>query len=441
MKIPEKAPNFKDLLKQPITPELADKTKELIRKANNEYVYWDDLKYQPMPEGVLPEMVWVLLKLSRYMSIRQMPLTDSQGQSFGYWLPDCVLREIHFIDQQAGGSMLVDEHSALSEEKKRYIVKSLIEEAISSSQIEGAATTRVVAKEMLRTDRAPKDRSEQMILNNYLSMQMLKNHLREPLSIELIQNIHAHMTKDTLEDPSWAGRFRTPDDDSIHVFDADGQTVLHVPPKASAVPLLMQDLCTFINSDKEEEFVNPIIKGILLHFWLAYVHPFMDGNGRTARALFYWYMLRQNYWLFEYLSVSSAIQSARIQYYRSFLYSEMDDNDATYFIVYSLKAIHKAIEKLNSYLERKQKEKRQAKRLTTQLPSLNIRQRTLLASALEKPGEVFTLEVHANIHGVTYQTARTDLLALKDMGLLEMRKVGRKFVFTAAADLKKKLEG
>lgn len=435
MKIPEKAPQLLDWKLKQLTPDLTIKLKEVIRKANNEYMYWDDFKYQPMPEGIALEDAWTMLKMSRILQHRPISLN-----AFSYWLPDCVLREIHFIDQQAGGSILIDDPSVHSEEKRRYMIRSLVDEAISSSEIEGAVTTRVVAKEMLRTGRKPKDRSEQMIFNNYQSMQMIKKHLLEPLTIDLINKIHASMTENTLEVPSWAGRFRTPDDEEIHAFDSDGQ-ILHIPPKATDVLASMENLCNYANGDKEDEFVNPIIKGILIHFWLAYVHPFMDGNGRTARALFYWYMLKHNYWLFEYLSVSTAILSARAQYYRSFLYSEMDDNDATYFIVYNLKAIHKALETLNAYIERKQKEKKNAYRFAVKYPALNLRQRALLASTLEKPQEVYTIETHANVHGVTYQTARTDLLALKDMGLLAMRKEGKKFVFTPSADIIQKLEG
>ncbi len=440
MKIPENAPVFSvEML--PLTPDVANKLSGVIKKANSDYLYWDEFKYIPMPDGIPPEQAWILLKMHRLLQSKSISLADSKGKPFAYWLPDCVLRDSHFIDQQAGGSILVDEPSVHSEEKRRYMIRSLVDEAISSSQIEGAATTRVVAKEMLRTGRRPKDHSEQMIYNNFQSMQMIKKHLQEPLTIELLLNIHAHMTRDTLENPSWAGRFRSSTDDKIYVFDNDEQTVLHEPPNAGSVPESMQKLCDYANSDGEDEFVNPIIKGILLHFWLAYVHPFMDGNGRTARALFYWYMLKHGYWFFEYLSVSTAILSARAQYYRSFLYSERDDNDVTYFIVYNLKAIHKAIEILNAYIQRKQKEKKHAYRFVYKYPSLNARQRTLLASAVEKPQELFTIETHANIHGVTYQTARTDLLGLKDLELLNMRKEGKKFVFTPASDLAKKLDG
>lgn len=438
MKKPEKAPDWEKIYRDSGSSELTGKTVELVKRANSEYMYWDDFKYQPMPEGITPDKAWVMLKVSRLLQKRELPLIDSKKRSFSCWLPDCVLRELHFIDQQAGGSILVDDPSVHTEEKRRYMIRSLVDEAISSSEIEGAVTTRVVAKEMLRTGRRPKDRSEQMIYNNYQSLQMIKQHLKEPLSIELVLRIHASMTENTLEDPSWAGRFRTPDDEDIHVYDSEGH-VLHIPPAAVDIPELMENLCSYANRDTGDEFVNPLIKGILIHFWLAYAHPFMDGNGRTARALFYWYMLKHGYWLFEYMSVSTAILSARIQYYRAFLYSEMDDNDATYFIVYNLKAIHKAMEELNAYIEGKQKEKKNAYRFAVQYPALNLRQRALLASALEKPQDIFTIETHSNVHGVTYQTARTDLLGLRDMGLLTMRKEGRKFVFTPDADLAEKL--
>lgn len=434
MKIPEKTPKI-DKIKFQLAPEIIGTLAPVVKKANNEYLYWDEFKYIPMPAGVTPEQAWALLKMYRSLQFRFISLVDSKEAPFAFWLPDSVLKSIHFIDQQAGGSMLVDDPLVPAEEKRRYMISSLVNEAISSSQIEGAATTRVVAKEMLRTGRKPKDRSEQMIFNNYEAMQMIKKHVQEPLSIKLILDIHAHMTKDTLEDPSWVGRFRTTTDDEIFVFDPDEQTVLHEPPNAALIEASMHQLCAFANSEDKDEFVHPIIKGILLHFWLAYVHPFMDGNGRTARALLYWYMLKHGYWVFEYLSVSTAILNARAQYYRSFLYSEMDNNDATYFIVYNLKAIHDAIELLNEYIRRKQKEKKHAYRLAAQYNSLNPRQRMLLASAFEKPQDIYTIEKHSNVHGVTYQTARTDLLGLKDLGLLEMRKEGKKFVFKPASDL------
>ena len=279
-----------------------------------------------------------------------------------------------------------------------------------------------------------------MIFNDHEALQMIKKHLHEPLSADLILALHARITRGTLEDASWVGRFRTPADRNLFVLDNDDQTVLHVPPDAALISESLRELCAFANSNGRDEFVNPVIKGILLHFWLAYVHPFMDGNGPTARALFYWFMLKHRYWGFEYLSLSTAILNDRTQYYRSFLYTERDGNDATYFIVYNLKAIRRALETLDEYIREKQKEKKQTYRLGPKYSSVNPRQRMLLANAFEKPKEIFAIETHANVHAVTYQTARTDLLGLTSLGLLQMRKEGKKFVFSPVPDLKEKLE-
>ena len=439
LKIPEKTPNL-DTIRVQLTQELIGNLGPVLRKANTEYLCWDDYKSIAMPAGIAPEQAWAVLKMYRSLQVRSLPLIDPKGNAFTYWLPDCVLKDINFIDRHVGGSILVHDPSVPSEERRRCMVRSLVDEAISSSQIEGAATSRAAAKEMLRTGRRPRDRSERMIFNNYEALQMIKGHLQEPLTTDLILALHARMTRDTLEDTAWEGRFRTTVDRAMHVLDSDDQTVLYEPPDALGIAGSMRGLCEFANSDNRDEFVNPVIKGILLHFWLAYVHPFMDGNGPIARALFYWYLLKHRYWGFEYLSVSTAILSDRMQYYRSFLHTERDGNDATYFIVYNLKEIRRAIETLDEYIREKQKEKKQTYRLSAKYSSVNPRQRMLLASAFEKPNELYAIETHANVHAVTYQTARTDLLGLESMGLLKMKKDGKKFVFTPVRDLKEKLE-
>ena len=68
------------------------------------------------------------------------------------------------------------------------------------------------------------------------------------------------------------------------------EKIYHQPPGHKELPKLMEKICDFANSE-DDEFVHPIIKGIMLHFLIGYIHPFEDGIGRTARALFYWYVL------------------------------------------------------------------------------------------------------------------------------------------------------
>ncbi len=439
MKIPEKAPDWKNLSGKKFM-DIRFGMQSEIKKANLEYLYWDKVKYLPMVEGVKPEEVWNVIKGTRLADAQEVPLTDTKGKAFAYNILSNTQKNLHLIDR---GMEKVLSGALEGQTAKEHQLRSIMEEAIASSQIEGAATTRAVAKEMLRSGRKARDHGEKMILNNYQTIVKLKEFTGQPLSAEILKAIHSSMTANTLEDPAWEGAYRddenAKEEDKVKVYAPDA-TLLHTPPASSKIESLVALMCRFANEDDEGGFMHPVIKAIILHFWLAYVHPFMDGNGRTARALFYWYMLKHDYPLIEYLSISSVINKKRTQYLKAFLYTELDENDLTYFIMFHLKAIQEALDDVVEYIKRKKLLAKAADHLYSMFPTLNHRQWPLLISALEKPDEKYTIEKHMNTHGTARQTARTDLLELHELGLLEKRKEGKKFVFTPVADLAEKLK-
>jgi Fic family protein len=281
--------------------------------------------------------------------------------------------------------------------------------------ITGATTTRRVAKEMIRVGRAPRDRSERMILNNFLTMQRISTLKNEPLTKDLVFEIHRMLTDQALNDPSSAGRFRRVDE-SIVVGDEYGE-VFHQPPPADQLEERLAAMCTFANGSTPREFVHPAIRSILLHFWLAYDHPFVDGNGRTARALFYWSMLRHGFWLFEFISISRIILRGPARYGRAFLYTETDQNDLTYFIIYHLDVIRRAVDELHEYIQRKTSQLQALEQQLRGLESLNHRQRALVSHALRHPQQRYTYGSHRRSHNIAYQTARNDLLSLMRLDL------------------------
>jgi Fic family protein len=187
-----------------------------------------------------------------------------------------------------------------------------------------------------------------------------------------------------------------------------------------------------------------VLRAILLHFMVGYDHPFADGNGRTARALFYWSMAKSGYWLMEYTSISHILRKAPTQYMRAYLHTETDKNDTTYFLLHQLQTIRQAIVALHEYVARKAREQKETERLLASSPALrgrfNHRQTALLNHALRNTGEAYRVDAHQRSNGVVYQTARHDLLQLEAMGLLEKSKQGNAFVFYAPADLRKRLD-
>lgn len=407
----------------------------LIRKANTRYLYWDKFKYQPMPDWIKVEDAWHYLKIVRKAQFRPTPIMDAHKRSFLYWLPDTAQRQLHEIDKRAAGNISAQPDILDSVNRDKYLVSSLMNEAIASSQIEGAYTTRRVAKEMLRTGREPQNRAEQMILNNYRTISGLRDKLKDPLSPAMLNELHISMTEGTLEDPSAAGRYRKSEEDIV-VQDQD--QILHVPPPAETLTREIKRLCNFANND-EDKFVHPVVKGILLHFWIGFLHPYVDGNGRTARAVFFWYMLTRGYWLFEFLSISESILRRRVQYDYSYLYAETDDLDATYFVMFNLDTIVRSLNGLHEYLANKQQEALEISGILGNKSGLNNRQQAILSRALNQPDAEFTITSHKNSHNIAFATARADLMGLSKRGLLLRNKVGRKYIFAVPHDIKQRL--
>lgn len=291
---------------------------------------------------------------------------------------------------------------------------------------------------MIRRNRKPRDSSERMILNNYLTMKRIGQLKDRPLSTELVFEIHQLITDGTLDHPSQAGRFRNSSDGPRVVGDIYGQT-FHVPPSCEELNDRMSAMCDFANGKTPVGFIHPVIRSILLHFWLAFDHPFVDGNGRTARALFYWSMLRHGYWLCEFISISSIIRKSPARYGRAYMYAETDDNDLTYFIDYHLKVINLAVQELHAYIERKTRELRTLEHNLHGIELFNHRQRVLLSHALRHPGHKYTIDSHKTSHNVTYRTARLDLLELKQKWLLTANKIGKRWYFVPDSDIENKL--
>lgn len=415
----------KNFIKVISSPEV----KTLIKKANAEYLHWDKFRYQPLPEGISPEEAWAFLKLTREGSKENLEIIDEKGKSFSIYISKDHLKDLSFIDSHSSGTIAGDGLPDGST-KEGLIINGLIEEAISSSQIEGASTTRKVAKAMIELKLSPKNKDERMIFNNYRAMTQLEDWKKRELNDDFILELHKILTEKTMDQSSDEGSFRTDEDEVLVVENPSGE-VVHRPPKMAEARKQLKQLYKFINADDDENYVHPFVKASILHFCIGYIHPFVDGNGRLARALFYWYLIKRNYWMFKFLPISLQIKKQQWKpgYYRAFKYVETDEGDITYFLTYKLKLARNAIEDLIKYITKKQNEASKLKARLIIAEEINNRQLELIELLQRNPKSEIDLQTYQQRYKIAYQTSRTDLLSLEEKKILKKVQRGKKFVF------------
>ena len=364
----------------------------LYKKIEDEYLYWDKVKYLT-PKGVDPQLFWGAVKMKRQMQLQTIRFGK---YTFSFMITPLMQSLLHEFDLKMGGSLSAN--GVISpRDRQIYLVNSIMEEAIASSQMEGASTTRKVAKDMLRKELRPKNKSQQMIVNNYATIKQLVEEKGQVLDLNMLLDIHRSITTNTLDNPEDEGRLRQTDD--IYVIDAITGSVAHTPPSHTEIEELLHDLFAFASDKDKSNFIHPIIKGIILHFMLAWIHPFVDGNGRTARSLVYWYMLKKDYWMTEYLSISRVIYKNKKRYERMFLYTEADHMNMTYFILHNLQVMKKAYEDLKTYLSIKMEERNSVLQYCD-IEGINERQMQILKIINDTPSLVLTSLEVSNRFGI-----------------------------------------
>ncbi|MDE2164582.1 MAG: Fic family protein [Alphaproteobacteria bacterium] len=406
-----------------------------------DYLHWEKLRFKKPRVDLSPEEVWASTRLARRAASQSLDLVEKTGNPFTFCEPPSLKAALRELDMNAGGALASDATALSQGEGRIHLARSLAEEPFASSFIEGAATTRQIAKKLIFENRAPRTKDERMVLNNYQAMQFVKLHKDEPLTLPMLLELHRIVTDQTLDDPNDAGRIRASDD--VQVVDETNYEVLWQPPPAADLADRLRKVLTFANEKPDaSRWVHPLVVAFILHFMLSYEHPFVDGNGRVARALFYWAALKAGYWLVEYVSISSVIAEAKIAYGRAFLHTETDSGDLTYFLIYHSKILQRAVDRLNQFVERKRKEVMAFERRLgdkNRPDAFNHRQSWLLNEFARGRLRRITISEHQHRHGVSYLTARSDLEALAESKYLQKRKVGQMSVYLAVPDLIKLL--
>jgi len=414
--------------------------KKIFSLANQpKYVYWDKYKHKPVSGDLTLEEQWMLVSFLRDASAIETPIKSYPEGNYFKWirLPN-VDENLHQVDMLVGGGLFPKSRIPRGD-REIYISRGVIEEAIASSQLEGAHTTRVAAKKMILEKIKPKNKSEQMIVNNYQAMLALEDDFKtRKLSKSMLFELHSVLTDKTI-DKSEQGRFRRDKDEIVVEGDIGSDTYTsHIPPQESFLDIEIERLILYANDELQNKFVHPLIKAIFLHFWVGYLHPFTDGNGRLARALFYWYLLKKDYWTFSYIPISTLIKKSPVQYAMAYIYTEQDREDLTYFFDYQMRKISQAIADFGEYLTKQSSQNHQVEQIVSNEIVLNDRQRQLIFYFLSESNASTTTGSHATLNNVSRQTAAKDLSTLFDNKLIKSKKDG-KYVRYYASDRLKKL--
>lgn len=420
-------PKFPDSHDEIVALVTSNEVRKAILAAQERYLPWQEFREKSWVPGN-KEQVWALLRIQRGANNKTTLIRDKSGKHYNF-NPNSHSQFLHEVDLELGGAMLGI--SDFSEGDKRQIIRrNLIEESIASSKLEGANTSRDAARRMLNEGHKPKDKDEQMIVNNHAVMKRIEEETKsELLSIVLLKDLHKQVTSGTLSDPAHEGEFRQTFDSKgqrLKIMPWDETTVAYVAPDREFVDEQLSLLIGFANDENSTDFVHPLFKAIMLHFWIGLLHPFEDGNGRLARILFYWYMLRKGYWAFSYLSLSEKILKSPKQYAMAYIYSEQDGCDLNYFIHYNINKLKLARDDLQKYLKQKIVENRQSLRLLQSGHNFNGRQLRLLQYLSKDEQRSTTVSSYHSINvDVGPVTVANDLKRLVQGEFLTKHKTGR----------------
>lgn len=419
------------------TPDLVECYLELFTPLDDQgrYLHFDELRFR-LPSGLDASLGWSMVKLARQRRLNPVVELGEPAQPGKLLLTPAMHMAMSEADRHASSAALEWMIRQIGEQRHmHYLLNDLVEdEAISSSQLEGAATTTGAAKNLLKRQAGPRTPDEKMIVGNFRLMQFAWAERHKPLSVELIADMHKVGVQGINDDVYQQGALRK--DDTVVVADADGN-VVHTPPSAEGLERRLQALSDWANESHHDidnsQYLHPLLKAMVLHFAIGFEHPFRDGNGRAARSLFYWYLFKQGYAAFRYIAISTLLKAAPVQYGKSYLYTESDDLDLTYFIDYQCRIVIRAI---REFKDACQKSLDSIQSFNAYLyesglyRELSDKQKTVLQVAKSGIANQFTATNVKDNLGCSYNTAATVLNGLVDKKLFKKRKVGREWVYS-----------
>ena len=268
-----------------------------------------------------------------------------------YTITDKILNNISQI--MAGREVI--EHSKLIPKWELKLKKEArIHNAHSSTSIEGNKLTLeqvAVLSENGEIVATEKDKKE--VLNYLKALDSIpENAGKKTIDIKLLLKIHETVTIDTLRDNKDCGAFR---DRQVfvgrRVFDGTSfkEIVEYMPPATKDVPQLVSEFFDWINSDNARE-VNPVILAGIVHYEIARIHPFIDGNGRTARLMASLVLYKSGFDHRRFFALDDYYDEDRVSYYAALKTAQTSKGDITKWLEYFTNGVFHSINKVKGFI-------------------------------------------------------------------------------------------
>lgn len=395
-----------------------------INYTQQRYLTPEEIKYRLKQQGTTDEE-WPTISKEIVSSRKTGAITlffKTIEPKFWFYPADVIHKKINDIEML--GKDLYEHINKNASFKNEFLLDAAIEEAITSAIYEGAHSTRAQAEKLIASGERPKNKDEWMLINNFTAMKWVKNNKQTALTKDIILQLHQIVTENTLEgdDVNFKGKFRN---DRVFVGPHEGIEHANIE---KAVKEMIQ-LTT-----NNPRYYHPLIKGILVHYFIGYIHPFFDGNGRTARALFYFNAIRNQLNYVELLSVSAYLRNHGQQYETSFVKVKDNDCDLTYFIDFCLDSILSALKEVSrkvSYLLKMTDLKERFGLSNTQVGLIQ-------RMALHKFRSI-DVEEYAKQILKSREFARQELKGLLELNLVSEIKISKKLVYKVNAEKLKEL--
>ena len=200
-----------------------------------------------------------------------------------------------------------------------------------------------------------------------------------------------------------------------------GQTVEHIGLPHAKLPEYMGKLVDFVQS---ESGMNDLLKAAVIHFYVAYVHPYFDGNGRMARLMHLWYLVQSGYPSALFVPFSAFISSSRNGYYKAYTLAEENAKlsgvmDVTPFLTYFIGQVY---DKLDRALP--QSESTEVFLDALKAGKVTEKEQALWNYVLSAYGtqSFSTKQLEKDYEDAAYATIRSFVKKFEEMGLLESQK-------------------